>query len=407
MTCCLCSSEGHSSADCPMRGGLVNNDIKTSASISPYKAGEHYRQLVKSEGSPLLAFSTKVLRNQYHKLQSALPSAQLFYAVKSLSEGSVLDELAMLGSSFDLSSLGEISRIRQITSSPDRSIYTNPIKTDADIQEAIRYGCKTFVVDNVEEIKKLAPYRHQLNCLLRIGFSNADARIDLSTKFGCDPHGVLALIWEAQKEHVNIKGLSFHIGSQCSNSDSYVKAIKFCSLLMSKDWNGQGVDMSVMSVLDIGGGFPVSRSEYFDIDQYCQPIRRALDDLPKHIKVWAEPGRFISAPSVTSVSTIIGKAVRNGRIWYYLDDGLYGSYSGKLYDKADYPLEVFSDDSQRLCSVLAGPTCDSIDIIAEDVLLPDLNIGDIVAGHQMGAYSSASTTDFNSIKRAKFVQVGD
>ena len=104
---------------------------------------------------------------------------------------------------------------------------------------------------------------------------------------------------------------------------------------------------------------------------------------------------------------MIGKAVREGLHWYYLDDGVYGSFSGQIYDHMRYPLEIFSNDMRRLPSVLAGPTCDSIDIIAEDVPLPELQIGDLVAGHMMGAYTAASATDFNMLKKARFVVLND
>jgi ornithine decarboxylase len=123
--------------------------------------------------------------------------------------------------------------------------------------------------------------------------------------------------------------------------------------------------------------------------------------------VIAEPGRFISGPSMTCVATVIGRALRNGLHWYYLDDGVYGSFSGQIYDHMRYPLEIYSDDQRRYTSVLAGPTCDSIDLIAEDIQLPQLNLGDLVVGRMMGAYTSASASDFNMLRRAKVVVVND
>ena len=119
----------------------------------------------------------------------------------------------------------------------------------------------------------------------------------------------------------------------------------------------------------------------------------------------AEPGRFISAPAVKCAATVIGRAVRSGMWWYYLDDGVYGSFSGQMYDKVRYPLEVFSDEAQLVRSVLAGPTCDSIDLIVEDVSLPTLQIGDVVVGHMMGAYTAASATEFNSFQKTPIIVV--
>jgi len=106
---------------------------------------------------------------------------------------------------------------------------------------------------------------------------------------------------------------------------------------------------------------------------------------------------------MTSVSSVMGRARRNQRTWYYLDDGVYGSFSGRIYDHADYPLEIFSDSERREPGVLAGPTCDSIDVIREEVELPRMEIGDLVVGHLMGAYTMATATDFNSLERARVV----
>jgi ornithine decarboxylase len=104
-----------------------------------------------------------------------------------------------------------------------------------------------------------------------------------------------------------------------------------------------------------------------------------------------------------SVNTVIGRARRGDSIWYYLDDGVYGAYSGQIYDHARYPLTVFGDGCALQRSVLAGPTCDSIDVIAEDALLPELEIGDLVVARQMGAYTLASASEFNSIPRPRVI----
>ena len=157
-------------------------------------------------------------------------------------------------------------------------------------------------------------------------------------------------------------------------------------------------------MLDIGGGFPIAYDGgSVDIDSYCAPIRKALAALPSNVRILAEPGRFISGPAMTCIATVIGKAERGGLRWYYLDEGVYGAYSGQIFDHMRYPLEFFSDDNRRLASVLAGPTCDSIDLVAEDVLLPELQIGDLVVGRMMGAYTAATATEFNSLPKTKIV----
>lgn len=143
------------------------------------------------------------------------------------------------------------------------------------------------------------------------------------------------------------------------------------------------------------------------IESFCRPIRAELARLPAHVRVIAEPGRFIAAPSAIAISSVMGKARRDGRWWYYLDDGLYGSYSGQLFDHAKYPVSALRTEGERHPSVLAGPTCDSIDVIDDNILLPELEVGDLIVGRMMGAYTWASATDFNFFKRARVVVMNE
>ena len=154
----------------------------------------------------------------------------------------------------------------------------------------------------------------------------------------------------------------------------------------------------VATLRDLGAGFDVATAGEI-------ALVRALATLPPGVRVIAEPGRFIAGPAGTVVASVIGRAQREGRWWYYLDDGLYGSYSGQLFDHARYPIDALGVRGPRHPSVLAGPTCDSIDVIREDIPLPELSLGDLVVGRTMGAYTAAHATDFNFIPRARIVAV--
>ena len=372
-----------------------------TVSVSPRSKEESCRQLLAAHGSPLLVIDKGMIRKQYYALSKALPGVQLYYAIKALDHPAVLTCLDELGAGFDIASSGEIEKLRSLSVLPRHTIHTHPIKRDGDITDALRFGCTTFVVDNPEELLKFLPYRHRVGLLLRLSFRSPDAVVDLSKKFGCLPDDAPALLELAGSLGLHIKGLSFHVGSQCGNSVEHCRAIETCRTLIRKYHNSGNAPMSV---LDIGGGFPVPyQGAVTDIDTFCQPIHQALKKLPEHVSVIAEPGRFIAAPAMKCLTTVVGKAFREGRRWYYLDDGVYGSFSGQIYDHARYPLEVFSDDEDRFASLLAGPTCDSIDVVAENVLLPEMNIGDIVVGHMMGAYTAVSATQFNAIKRTPMI----
>jgi ornithine decarboxylase len=359
--------------------------------------------LARTHGTPLLVIDCAAIQRQYQALAAALPRVALFYALKPLPHPDVVATLRDLGSGFDVATTGEIALVRREGVLPGRCIHTHPIKRDADIRAALRFGIRRFVADNPDEIRKFVPYRRSAELLLRVSFRNPAAVVDLSRKFGCEPAAVPSLLRLARELGVRVRGLSFHVGSQVADPSKYVEAIDACRELMLDTAHAGGASLDV---LDIGGGFPVAYgSRVAAIEAFCRPIRRELAALPAHVQVIAEPGRYIAAPAGTAVAAVVGRAQREGRWWYYLDDGLYGLFSGQLFDHALYPIEALAARGPRHPSVLAGPTCDSIDVIREDIPLPGLKLGDLVAGRMMGAYTSATATDFNFVPRARIIAV--
>ncbi len=361
-----------------------------------------YRALIAQHGSPLLVFDKAILRQKFRALQSALPGVELYYAVKAHPDQHIIEVINQLGGGFDVASAGEMDLLLEHKVSGRRTIHTHPIKKDQEIRDALRFGATTFVVDNLHELRKLVPYRSRVGVLLRVSFRSSSAKVDLSKKFGCAPNEVFDLVSNAEALGIHIKGLSFHVGSQCLDASKHVEAINECANLI-KTIN-QGASRP-LSVLDIGGGFPADYElTGLDIDAFCAPIRSALASLPSDWHIIAEPGRYLIAPAVTSITTVTGLSRRGGYQWYYLDDGVYGSFSGQIFDHAVYPLQIFKTGAP-VASIIAGPTCDSIDVIAEDILMPELEIGDLVMGLQMGAYTAATKTRFNSIPDAKLIVV--
>jgi ornithine decarboxylase len=365
----------------------------------------HYHDLVKRFGSPLLVVYRDKLIAQYELLCKQLPGVTHYYAIKAFPYEDVLRILANAGASFDVASAGEIDMLQRLYISGRRTIHTHPIKKSVEIRAALRGGSTTFVVDNIEELQKLLPYRHRVGVLLRVSFRSSSAKVDLSRKFGCAPEQVTDIVREAASMGANIRGLSFHVGSQSLTPDAHVDAINRCASLIGDIEESTG---RPMNVLDIGGGFPVDYEHTgIDYDAYFKPIRESLSSaLPDYIDVIAEPGRFLVAPAATSITSVAGKARRGDFQWYYLDDGVYGCYSGQLFDHTTYPLQILNDSPEREPSILAGPTCDSIDVIAENIELPALVEGDLVIGHMMGAYTYATAaTRFNSLTGARIVVI--
>jgi ornithine decarboxylase len=287
--------------------------------------------------------------------------------------------------------------VRRLKIPPQRCIHTHPIKRDSDIRTALAYGVNRFVIDNCDELRKFVKYRSRSSVLIRVSFRSPEARVDLSRKFGCEPQAVLDLLRLAADLRIVIDGFSFHVGSQAAGPAMFIEAIARCVELM----RAAGELGHSPGILDIGGGFPVDYLERsMPIEEFCAPIRAALQELPPSTRVIAEPGRFIAAPAAVAVATVMGRALRDGRWWYYLDDGLYGSYSGQVYDHASYPVEALVPSGKTYASVLAGPTCDSIDVINENLELPLLDVGDLILGRAMGAYTWASASEFNFFPRA-------
>ena len=370
--------------------------------IDPFQPAE-IRRLVREFGSPLVILDCERVRVQFRKLRKALPRVDLHYALKPMPHPAVVRTVIDEGGYLDLATTGEVQLVRRLGISPERCIHSHPIKRPEDIANALEFGVRTFVADNPDEVRKFARLTGEAQLLLRVSFRSPGAVCDLSRKFGCDPEDLLPLARLAADLGIGVRGLSFHVGSQSADATKHVEALAACAKLMAA---ARRERLGVCDTLDIGGGFPIDYAQPVqDISRFCAPLRAALGRLPRRVRVIAEPGRYIVGPSAIGVASVMGRARREGHWWYYLDDGLYGSYSGQLFDHARYPVEPLRDSTERLPSVLAGPTCDSIDVIAENLLLPQLKAGDLLVGRSMGAYTWASASEFNFYPRATVVAV--
>jgi len=375
----------------------------TQSYIDPFETA-HIERLVKQYGSPLLIVDCERARAQYRKLAKALPGVDLHYALKPLPHPAIVRSILALGGWLDLATTGEVQLAHKLGADPARCIHTHPIKRDIDIRNALAAGVNVFVADNPDEVRKFRRYREKAELLLRVSFRSPGVVSDLSRKFGCDPQDALELARLAASLGVRLRGLSFHVGSQAPDARMHVQAIGVCTELLAAMRREK---LGPLDTLDIGGGFPIDYLEGVPtISRFCAPIRKALALLPARVRIIAEPGRYIAGPSAIAVSSVMGRAQRAGKWWYYLDDGVYGSYSGQVFDHGRYPLRALRTGRLQP-SVLAGPTCDSIDVVAEDVPLPRLREGDLIVGAAMGAYTWASASEFNFFPRATVVSVNE
>jgi ornithine decarboxylase len=374
------------------------------------------KKAVLNNDTPFLLLDKSLIKSGYQKLKKFLPSVTMYYALKALSDINVIEVLNGAGSFFDIASTGEIEVVKNAGIGAEKCLYSHPCKKDSDIESAINFGCKEFVFDNEDELYKFLPYSSQITLILRVAFDNNKAVVELSKKFGCETSIAMDLLKKAKEMGLKVEGVAFHVGSQSIVSEVFCRAIEFCNSLIE---DSKQNNIANITTLDIGGGFPVEyKNVVVDYDNFFSQIRESLKILPDYIRVIAEPGRILVAPSVTAVSSVVGFAKRNNINCYYLDDGLYGSYSGALYDHANYCLTYLKNseikhncnensnensNTQMFVSMLFGPTCDSIDVVSNAINLPKLSKGDFIIGRNMGAYTLASATDFNRISKPKIV----
>jgi ornithine decarboxylase len=352
--------------------------------------------------TPLLILYRSKVRDNLESLERALPGVAIHYAIKSNNHPAVLEEIAKAGHKFDVSSFQELKLAINAGAQAVEQIHSHPIKSPYEIADAVSAGVKIFVVDNPSEIDKFKSYVGKVKLLIRFKVENDQAVVNLSYKFGCLPEEVIGLAEKIREYGLEYYGLAFHVGSQCMTNDVYLTAIDISSDLIAK-LKERSLDTAL---LDIGGGFPVPYTERVPaIDNFCKPIRQRLaEKINPAIRLACEPGRFISATAVTLVTSVIGKSVRSGKRWYFLDDGLYGSFSGRLYDHCKYQILTNRNTTWKR-SVLAGPTCDSFDVVYRDIILPPLDVGDLLMFPAMGAYCAVSSSSFNCLRKAEYLVI--
>jgi ornithine decarboxylase len=368
-------------------------------------------RLAKTHGTPLVVVDHRVLRENYAQFRKHLPRVQVYYAVKANSDPAIVQTFYDVGASFDVASMAEFlnvhEKIKHLPANErqnfiwDRIIYANPIKANETLEQLDPY--KPLVTyDNHDEVIKIARYAPHAGLALRLRVPNTGSMVELSSKFGALPGEAVDLIAFAHNNKLEVEGLSFHVGSQCTNVQNYIQALHLAGGIFSEA-KSRGFDLKL---LDIGGGFPAHYDDTVPaFRSLAKTINTELDRLfPEPIEILAEPGRFLVASAATAVAQIIGKAIRGGKLCYYLNDGVYHTYSGVIFDHCQYHLKSFSKGPTQICSVF-GPTCDALDTISLAEELPDMELGDLVYSENMGAYAAASSTFFNGFPPAKVVHV--
>jgi ornithine decarboxylase len=373
---------------------------------------ELLQELASEQGTPIFVIDHEQIRENYREFKSHLPAVQVYFAVKANSNPEIVRTLYEMGSSFDVASMPEFmivyENIKDMQDKErqdwiwDKIIYANTIKP-VDTLEALDKYKPLVTFDNSEEINKIKNHAPHAGLVLRIRVPNTGSMVELSSKFGAHPGEAVDLIMAAFDSGLEVEGLSFHVGSQCTNFENYVTALQLSSDIINEVETRTG---RKIRLLDIGGGFPVKyHPEVKDFKILAKKLNTEIKRLfPKDMQIIAEPGRFLVANTCTLVAKVIGKAVRDGKTCYYINDGVYHTYSGQVFDHVNYPVLAFDKGDTKISAVF-GPTCDAFDTITLSAELPELAIGDLVYSENIGAYSHASSTYFNGFPPAKVVHI--
>jgi ornithine decarboxylase len=357
--------------------------------------------------TPCLVVDLDIVAEAYQTLRTYLPLAKVFYAVKANPAGEIVDLLRGLGSSFDVASRGEIELCLGHGVVPERLSFGNTIKKERDIAYAYERGVRLFAFDSAAELEKLARSAPGARVFCRILVDGTGAEWPLSRKFGCAPEMAVELLRAARQQGLDPYGVSFHVGSQQTNLDQWDSAVgraaRMFSLLAEAD--------ITLRMVNIGGGFPAHyRGEVPGVERYAAAVMAAVtrhfgNDLPEII---IEPGRSLVGDAGVIQSEVVlisQKAYGDSRRWVYLDVGKFNGLAETMDESIKYRIRTPADGGATGATVIAGPTCDSADILYErtEYRLPmALKVGDKVQILSTGAYTSSyASVGFNGFTPIK------
>ncbi|MDQ1681264.1 MAG: ornithine decarboxylase [Frankiaceae bacterium] len=350
--------------------------------------------------TPFLAMDIPSVQMRYHQFVVAFGGRVApHFAVKCNPSEAVLRALAGVGCGFEVASAQELRLVMEAGASAADVFYSNPVRPAAHIRFAAEQGLRTFVVDGSAELRKLALHAPGAGVVARIRVDDGSSRFPLSAKFGAEPEVALRLLLDAGPLGLVPEGLTFHVGSQCTDPTAWARAVDQCGELMAA-LAEHGVQLDL---LDIGGGFPsYVGSEVPSLEDIAAATLPAISALPSPVRrVVAEPGRGLVADAGVMVATVIGRERRAGRVWVYVDAGAYNGLmeAAQTAGRWPFPLRTSRPDDRtapRLHCTLTGPTCDSSDTILVDAELPEtIAEGDRVYIGSAGAYSMSYVSAFN------------
>lgn len=353
------------------------------------------------EMPPYLLMDREVVTEKVTQIGKGIRNSKTFYAVKANPDREVLKLMNSLGTGFEIASEGELQILASLGVGPERIITSNPVKTFKFLSQAVDYGVRYFAFDSITEVDKLARYAPGRNVYVRLSVPNEGSEWPLSKKFGVEMDEAVELLAYAKEKGLNPVGVTFHVGSQCNNVYNWNTAVDKAWDL----WEAAGQRGIKLSLLNIGGGYPIRYTKsVVDIKTIEKKVDKAIyQKFPSDIEIIIEPGRAVVGDAGVFISTVIGKTRRGDENWLHIDVGVFNGLMESI-GGIKYTYVVGSRSDKKKWTI-AGPSCDSFDVIDRDVELPEPEIGNRVLILSSGAYTISYASEFNGFSIPKTILI--
>ena len=340
---------------------------------------------------PFLILDTAIVRGKVRRFRAAMPRVRPHYAVKANPDRRVLKVLIQEGCGFEIASIAELDELLSLGVPAAEVFYSNPVKARESIAYAAGKGVEWFVVDSLDELRRVHEAAPAAKLYVRIAAPNIGSDWPLSGKFGAGAAEAREIVAAAAKLGADLAGVTFHVGSQCRNPENWRVALEKARNLFDAMLKA-GLRPRL---LNIGGGFPVRHVKPIpSVEIIGAVVNEGLKAFPEDVQVIAEPGRYLVSDAGYFVCRVLGIATRSGKRWMHWDAGLFG---GVIESSEGLRYRIRTDRSgPDVAWTIAGPTCDSVDIVMRDEPLPsDLQEGDFIYIRNAGAYTTAYASQFN------------
>lgn len=353
------------------------------------------------ETPPYLLIDKEIVREKVQMIGRNIRNSKVFYAVKANPDREILAYLNSLGIGFEIASEGELRILIDLGVAPERIITSNPVKSPSFLEMAVSYGIRFYAFDSAAEVDKLSRFASDSNVYVRLTVPNEGSEWPLSKKFGVEIEEALNLLLYAKGKGLNPFGITFHVGSQCNNVYNWNTAIEKAKEL----WEMAEERGLRLGMINIGGGYPIRYTkDVLSIEAIEKKINRLISQrFPSDIEVFIEPGRAVIGDAGIFVASVIGKARRGDENWLYIDVGVFNGLMESIGGiKYSY---IVGSRNEPLKWTIAGPSCDSFDVIDKDVVLPEPEVGNRILILSAGAYTISYASEFNGFPIPKTILI--